>query len=97
MLVTVTGDHEDEHPKDEEEENEDEEKGNEDEGSNSFVMVNTVKKNFKEFTKHEIKMAQEARRLQGMIRNPTDRKFTRMVREKLIANCSVTVHDVQKC
>jgi hypothetical protein len=54
-----------------------------------------VRKNFEGFTKHEINMAHEARRLQGMIGNPTDRKFTGMVHEKLIANCPVTVHDVQ--
>jgi hypothetical protein len=59
------------------------------------MMVNTVRKNFEGFTKHEIKMAQEARRLQGMIGNPTDREFTGIVREKHIANCPVTVHDVQ--
>jgi hypothetical protein len=59
------------------------------------VMVNTVRKNFEGFTKHDFKMAQEASRLQGMIGNPTDRDFTGMVHEKLIANCPVTVHDVQ--
>ena len=57
MLVTATGDHKDEHPKDDEEENEDEEKGNENDGSDGFVMVNTVRKFFEGFTKHEIKMA----------------------------------------
>ncbi len=87
MLVTATGDYEDEDSKDEEEGNEDEEEGNEDEESNDLVMVNTVRKNFERFTKHEIKMAQEARRLQGMIGNPTHREFTGMVREKHIANC----------
>ncbi len=88
MLVTATGDHKDEAFKDKEE-------GNEDEESNDLMMVNTARKNFEGFTKHEIKMAQEAKRLQGMIGNPTDREFTGMVREKLIANCPVTVHDVQ--
>jgi hypothetical protein len=57
MLVTPTGDHEDEDSKDEEEGNEDEEEGNENEGSEDFVMVSTVRKNFEWFTKHEIKMA----------------------------------------
>jgi hypothetical protein len=66
MLVTANGDHKDE-------DSEDKEEGNEDEESNNLVMVNTVRKNFEGFTKHEIKMAQEARRLQGMIGNPTDR------------------------
>jgi hypothetical protein len=88
LLVTATRDQEDE-------DSEDEEEGNEDEESNDLVVVNTVRKNFEGFTKHEIKMAQEARRLQGVIGNPTDREFTGMVHEKLIANCPVTVHDVQ--
>ncbi len=88
MLVTATGDHKDEGY-------EDEEKGNEDEQSNNLLMVNTVRKNFEGFIKHEIKMAQEARKLQGMIGNPMDREFTGMVHEKLIANSPVTVHDVQ--
>ncbi len=58
-------------------------------------MVNTVRKNFEGFTKHEIKKAQEARRLQGMIGIPTDREFVGMVREKLIANCPINVKDIQ--
>ncbi len=88
MLVTATGDHKDEDSEDKEEQNEDEER-------NNLVMVNTVRKNFEGFTKHEIKMAQEARRLQGMIGNPADREFTGKVHEKLIANCPVTLQDVQ--
>ncbi len=98
MLVTATGDHEDEDSKDEEEGSNNfmnEEEGNEDEGSINFVMVNIVRKNVKGFTKYEIKVAQEARRHQGMIENSMDREFTGMVHEKLIANCPVTVHDVQ--
>jgi hypothetical protein len=53
-------------------------------GSEVFVMVNTVWKNFAGFTKHEIKKAEEARRLQGMFGNPTDQKSVGMVRDKLI-------------
>jgi hypothetical protein len=60
-----------------------------------FVMVNTARGNFEAYTKHDIKKAQEARHLQGMIGNPTERKFERMVCEKLIANCPVTVRDIQ--
>jgi hypothetical protein len=60
-----------------------------------FVMVNTVRGNFEGYTMHNIKKAQEARRLQGMIGNPTERKFKGMVREKLIANCPVTVRNIQ--
>jgi len=58
------------------------------------MLVNTVRENFKGFTKHEIEKATEARRLQGMIGHPTEREFTGMVREKLITNCPVIVHDI---
>ncbi len=60
-----------------------------------FMMVNTMRGNFEGYTKHDIKKAQEARRLQGMIGNPTECKYEGMVREKLIANCPVTVRDIQ--
>jgi hypothetical protein len=66
-----------------------------DDGDDNVMMVSTVRNNFEGFTKHEIKMAQEARRLQGMIGNPTEREFEGMVREKLIANCPITVHDIK--
>ncbi len=59
------------------------------------MVVPTVRKNFEGFTKHEIKKAQEARRLQGMIRNPTNREFEKMVRAKLIANCPITAHNIK--
>ncbi len=59
-----------------------------------YVMINTVQGNCKGYMRHEIKKAQQARRLQGMIGNPTDRELVGMVREKLIANCPVTVQDV---
>jgi hypothetical protein len=49
-------------------------------------MVNTVRGNFEGYTKHDIKKAQEGRHLQGMIGNPTERKFLGMVHEKLIAS-----------
>jgi hypothetical protein len=58
------------------------------------MMVNMVWGNLKGYTRHEIKKAQEARRLQGMIRNPTERELAGMVHEKLIANCPVTVQDI---
>jgi hypothetical protein len=60
-----------------------------------FVMVNTVIANFEGYTKHDIKKAQEARHLQGMIGNPTERDFVGMVCEKLIVDCPVTVRNIQ--
>ncbi len=56
--------------------------------------MNTVCGNFEGYTRHNIEKAYKARRLQGMIGNPTEQEFARMVHEKLIANCPVTVRDV---
>ena len=58
------------------------------------MMVTTVWGNLKGHTRHEVGKANKARRLQGMIGNPTEREFEGMVCEKLIANCPVTVQDV---
>ena len=67
------------------------------EDSSNFecMLVNTVRDNFEGHTKHDIAKAKEARRLQGMVGNPTDKEFKGMVREKLITNCPVTVQDVE--
>jgi hypothetical protein len=62
--------------------------------SNEYVLANTVQGNFKSYIRYEIKKAQEGRRLQGMIGNPTEQEFVGMVWEKLITNCSVTVQNV---
>ncbi len=56
--------------------------------------MNTVQANFEGFTRRELEKANEAGRLQGMIDNPTKREFAGMVREKLVSNCPVTVHDI---
>jgi len=60
------------------------------------MLVNTVRDNFEGHTKHDIAKAKEARRLQGMVGNPTDKEFKGMVRDKLITNCPITVQDVEK-
>ncbi len=61
----------------------------------NLMLVNTVRENFEGHTKHDIAKAKEARRLQGMVGNPTNREFKGMVCEKLITNCPVTVQDVE--
>ena len=71
-----------------------EHEGKEEPKGDEFVMVNTVRENYEGCTKHDLEKAKEARRLQGMIGNPTEREFIGMVREKLIANCPITVRDV---
>lgn len=60
-----------------------------------YMLVNTVRENFEGYTRYDIAKAKEARRLQGMIGNPTDKDFEGMVREQLITNCPVTVHDIK--
>ncbi len=73
----------------EEEDNEEVENATEE-----YVMINTVQGNLEGYTRHKIEKAQQARSLQGMIGNPTERELVGMVRKKLIANCLVTVQDV---
>jgi hypothetical protein len=55
------------------------------------MMITTVGRNFEGYTRHEIEKAQEARRLKGMIENPTERELEGMVREKLISDCPVAL------
>ncbi len=50
------------------------------------MMVTTVRGNLEGHTRHEVGKANEARRLQGMTGNPTEREFEGMVRKKLIVN-----------
>jgi hypothetical protein len=65
-----------------------------DESNIGLMLVNTVRGNFEGYTRKEIERVREARCIQGMIANPTEREFSAMVREKLLANCPVTVQDV---
>ena len=59
-----------------------------------LMFVNTIRENFKEYTRHKVKKMTEARRIQGMIVNPTKREFVGMVREQLLTDCPVTMQDV---
>ncbi len=59
-----------------------------------LMLENTARGNFEGYTCHKVERAREARRIQGMIANPTEREFAGMVREQLLTNCPVTVHDV---
>jgi len=58
------------------------------------IMVTMVWGNLEGYTRHKIEKAKEARRLQGMIGNLTEKELAGMVHEKLIANCPITVQDV---
>ena len=59
-----------------------------------LMLVNTARENFEGHSRHEVDKAKEARHIQGMIANPTEREFAGMVREQLLTNCPVTVRDV---
>ncbi len=60
-----------------------------------LMLVNTVMENFEGYTRHDVKRAREAQRIQGMIANPTKREFSGMVREKLLTNCPITIRKVE--
>ncbi len=59
-----------------------------------LMLVKTVRENFEGYTRHKVERAREARHIQGMIANPTEREFAGMVCEQLLTNCPVTVRDV---
>jgi hypothetical protein len=60
-----------------------------------LMLVNTVRENFEGYTRHDVVRDREARRIQGMIANLTEREFAGMVREKLLTNCPITVRNVE--
>jgi hypothetical protein len=59
-----------------------------------MMLVNTLQGNFKGYTRHDIKRAKEARHIQGMIANPTEKEFAGMVCERLLTNRPITVRNV---
>ncbi len=58
------------------------------------MLVNTVRENFEGYTRQDVERAREARRIQEMNANPTEREFSGMVREKLLTNCPITIREV---
>ncbi len=46
-----------------------------------LMLVNTVRGNFEGYTRKEIERAREARQVQGMIANPTEREVSALVRK----------------
>jgi hypothetical protein len=59
-----------------------------------LMLINTVRENFEGYTRQDVKRAREARRIQGMIANPTKREFAGVVHVKLLTNCPNTVCNV---
>jgi len=56
-----------------------------------LILVNMVRENFEGYLCHKVEKAKEARCIQGMIVNPTEREFAGMVHEQLLTNCPVTM------
>jgi len=56
-----------------------------------LMLVNMVRENFEGCSRHKVKKAKEARRIQGMIVDPTKREFDGMLCEQLLTNCPVTM------
>jgi hypothetical protein len=58
------------------------------------LFVQTVRENFKGYTKREILRAKEAHQAQAMIGSPSEKDYKRMVSISIIKNCPITVSDV---
>ena len=58
------------------------------------VNVNTVCQNFEGFTKKQVKNAQRACRLMGMVASPSERKFQALIRLNMLKDCPVTNDDI---
>ncbi len=58
------------------------------------ALVQTVRGNYEGYTKKEILKANEARRAQGMIGNPSEKDYKGIVSGNLITNCSITTTNI---
>jgi hypothetical protein len=58
------------------------------------LLVQTVRENFKGYTKREILQAKKARRAQAMIGSPSGKDYKEMVSSNIIKNCPITVSDM---
>ncbi len=68
-------------------EQQDEEK--EDSTEEGVTLVQTVRVNYKGFTKQEVIKAREAREAQAMLGNPSKKDFQGLVSGNLIPNCPI--------
>ncbi len=59
-----------------------------------LMLMNTARGNFEGYTRHKVERSREARRIQGIIANLTEREFAGMVHEQLWTNCPVSIRDV---
>ena len=58
------------------------------------IMIETVRKNFENFTKKEIEAARLSRATQSMIGHPPDKVFKKIVSDGTLNNCLVVPNDV---
>ena len=58
------------------------------------TLVQTVRTNYKGFTKKGIKAANAARKLQGMIGRPSEKDYGGMVSSNMVKNCLIDSTDV---
>ena len=58
------------------------------------ILVQTVRSNYKGFTKKDIKAAKAARKIQGMIGSPIEKYYGGMVSSNMIKNCPIDSTDV---
>ncbi len=58
------------------------------------ALVQTVQGNYEGYTKKDILKANEARRAQRMIGNPSEKDYKGMVSGNLITNCSITTTNI---
>ncbi len=61
--------------------------------SDAPFQVNTIRKNFEGFTKHQIIAADRARRLMGMVATPSPRDFQAVVRHNFLKDCPAVTND----
>ncbi len=57
-------------------------------------MVQTIRGNYKGYTKQEVLKAKETRRAQAMMGDPSEADYKGMVSHNLIPNCPVTSSDI---
>jgi hypothetical protein len=58
------------------------------------MNVNTIRHNYEGYTKKQVKDAERARRLMGMVASPNERDFQAMVRLNMLKDCPVTNADI---
>ena len=59
------------------------------------TLVNTVSKNMVNFMKRQVKGAEAARKLYAKLAYPSAKDFKIIVKHNMIANCPVTVNDIE--